>query len=59
MSEPVNPAAVVAELAELPEAVMAWWGPATGSAWVLVRGGRWALLERLADGRLIERGAKR
>ena len=59
MSEAVNPAAVVAELADLPGAVMAWWGSATGSAWVLVRGGRWALLERLAEGRLIERGKPR
>lgn len=56
MSEAVDPAAVVAELRAMPGVAAAWWGPATGAVWVLTHG---ALFERLADGRLIERGAAR
>ena len=56
MGEAVNPAAVVAELRATPGVTAAWWGPRTGSVWALMYG---ALFERLADGRLIERGANR
>lgn len=56
MSEAVNPAAVVAGLRAVPGVAAAWWGPWTGSVWVVMYGN---LFERLADGRFIERAVVR